>query len=299
MSLLKKIDQYLSLIKFSHTVFALPFALMGFTLGIIEMNKTFSWQWFGENWPLFIKVLLCMIFARSAAMAFNRYLDRKYDALNPRTAQREVPAGVISPSSALAFTILSSLLFIVTTLFINRTVFYLSLVALFVILFYSYTKRFTALCHLVLGVGLALSPIGAFLAVTGYFKLLPVLLSLIVFTWVSGFDIIYALQDEEFDRSQKLHSIPAALGKRKALMVSNLLHFLSFCFVLSVGISGDFGWIFWVGAGIFSCLLLYPHLLVTPNALSKVNMAFANTNGLASILFALFAITSFITQTPL
>ncbi len=167
------------------------------------------------------------------------------------------------------------------------------------ILFYSYTKRFTALCHLVLGVGLALSPVGAFLAVTGYFKLLPVLLSLIVFTWVSGFDIIYALQDEEFDRSQKLHSIPAALGKKNALMISGLLHFLSFCFVVYTGWAGNFNWIFWIGAGIFSSLLFYQHTLVKPNDLSKVNMAFANTNGIASILFALFAITSFIIQTPL
>ncbi len=299
MGVLKKIEQYLSLVKFSHTVFALPFALMGFTLGILEVNHGFSWVWFSDNSLLFLKVLLCMVFARSAAMAFNRYLDRRYDALNPRTAQREVPAGIISPTNALMFTIVNSVLFITTTLFINDTVFYLSVIALFVILFYSYTKRFTALCHLVLGVGLALSPIGAYLAVTGYFKLLPVLLSLIVFTWVSGFDIIYALQDEEFDRSHRLHSIPAALGKRGALRVSNLLHFLSFCMVVSVGIVGQFNWIFWLGASIFSSLLLYQHLLVKPNDLSKVNMAFANTNGIASILFALFAITSFIIQTPL
>ncbi len=294
-----KINQYLSLVKFSHTVFALPFALMGFTLGVLEINRVFSWSWLTDNWLLFAKVLLCMVFARSAAMAFNRYLDRKYDALNPRTAQREVPAGIITPKSALTFTIINSLLFIITTLFINRTVFYLSLIALFIILFYSYTKRITALCHLVLGVGLALSPLGAFLAVTGYFKLLPILLSCIVFTWVAGFDIIYALQDEDFDKSQKLHSIPAALGKKNALMVSNLLHLISFCFVIAVGVVGNFNWIFWIGATIFSSLLLYQHILVKPNDLSKVNMAFANTNGLASILFALFAITSFIIQTPL
>ena len=272
---------------------------MGFTLGVLEINRVFSWSWLTDNWLLFAKVLLCMVFARSAAMAFNRYLDRKYDALNPRTAQREVPAGIITPKSALTFTIINSLLFIITTLFINRTVFYLSLIALFIILFYSYTKRITALCHLVLGVGLALSPLGAFLAVTGYFKLLPILLSCIVFTWVAGFDIIYALQDEDFDKSQKLHSIPAALGKKNALMVSNLLHLISFCFVIAVGVVGNFNWIFWIGATIFSSLLLYQHILVKPNDLSKVNMAFANTNGLASILFALFAITSFIIQTPL
>jgi len=292
----RKISDYLSLVKFSHTVFALPFALIGFTLGIIEVNKSFSWIWFADNWPLFVKVLLCMVFARSAAMAFNRYFDRKFDALNPRTAKREIPAGVIKPSHALLFTVINALLFVVTTLFINMTVFYLSVIALFVILFYSYTKRVTALCHIVLGVGLSLSPIGAYLAVTGYFKLLPVLFSLTVLTWVSGFDIIYALQDEEFDRQQRLHSIPAALGKAKALMVSNILHVCSAACVVAAGILGGFEITFWIGASVFIGLLIYQHVLVKPNDLSKVNMAFANTNGVASILFALFAIISFILQ---
>lgn len=289
--------KYLSLIKFSHTVFALPFALIGFTLGVLEVNNTITFAWFIEHWLLFVKVLLCMVFARSAAMAFNRYLDRKYDALNPRTAQREIPAGIISPKNALLFTIINSVLFIITTVFINTTVFYLSLVALFVILFYSYTKRITALCHLVLGVGLALSPIGAYLAVTGYFKLVPILFSLTVFTWVAGFDIIYALQDEEFDKAQKLHSIPAALGKKNALMVSNILHVLSACFVISAGIEGQFHAIYWVGCVVFIGLLLYQHLIVKPTDLSRVNMAFANTNGMASISFALCTITSFILTT--
>jgi 4-hydroxybenzoate polyprenyltransferase len=295
-SIFRKINDYLSLVKFSHTVFALPFALIGFALGIVEVNDGFSWHWFAGHWGLFVKVLLCMVFARSAAMAFNRYLDRRFDALNPRTARREIPAGVISPQHALLFTIISSALFILTTLFINATVFYLSVVALFVILFYSYTKRITALCHVVLGVGLSLSPIGAYLAVTGYFKLLPVLFSLTVLTWVSGFDIIYALQDEEFDREQRLHSIPAALGKGNALMVSNILHLFSASFVVYAGLVGGFGLLFWIGAAVFIGLLIYQHLLVKPNDLSKVNMAFANTNGIASIVFALFAITSFILQ---
>lgn len=296
MGVFRKINQYLSLVKFSHTIFALPFALIGFVLGGIESDKGFSWNWWVDNSSLFLKMLLCMVFARSAAMAFNRFLDRKYDALNPRTSNREIPAGIISSQNALLFTIVNSLLFITTTYFINTTVFYLSGVALVVILFYSYTKRFTALCHLVLGVGLALSPIGAFLAVTGYFKLVPVLFSCIVFTWVSGFDIIYALQDEEFDKAHQLHSIPAALGKVNALRVSNLLHIVCFCLVMLAGVIGGFNWIFWVGANIFSYLLLHQHLLVKPNDLSKVNMAFANTNGIASILFASFSIISFIIQ---
>lgn len=284
-----KIRQYLSLVKFSHTVFALPFALIGFTLAVAYFHHTFQWS-------LFIKVLLCMVFARSAAMAFNRWLDRRFDALNPRTAQREIPAGVIKPQQALTFTIINCVLFVVTTYFINKSCFYLSPVALFVILFYSYTKRITALCHLVLGVGLSLSPIGAFLAVTNYFDLLPVLFSLTVFTWVSGFDIIYALQDEEFDRSQKLHSIPAALGKKNALMVSNILHVFSALFVITAGIYGQLGWLYWVGTTIYVGLLFYQHTLVKPNDLSKVNMAFGNMNGLASILFAIFTILSLILQ---
>lgn len=296
MSITKKINDYLSLVKFSHTVFALPFALIGFTLGIVEINKKVTLSWVSDHWLLFVKVLLCMVFARSAAMAFNRYLDRKYDELNPRTAKREIPAGIISPKNALWFTIVSSALFIITTYFINITVLYLSIIALFVILFYSYTKRITALCHIVLGIGLSLSPIGAYLAVTGYFKLLPILFSLTVLTWVSGFDIIYALQDEEFDKEHRLHSIPAALGKKNALMVSNILHIVCAVIVISIGIIGSFNIIFWIGAAIFIALLIYQHLIVKPTDLSKVNMAFANTNGLASILFALLAIISFIFQ---
>ncbi len=277
--------RYLSLVKFSHTVFALPFAFIGFTLAIVNEHKTFQWQ-------LLVKMLLCMVFARSAAMSFNRYLDRHFDALNPRTAKREIPAGIIKAEHALTFTIINSLLFVATTFFINILCFYLSFVALFVILFYSYTKRFTALCHLVLGVGLSLSPIGAFLSVTGYFAIVPLLFSFTVLTWVSGFDIIYALQDEQFDKSHRLHSIPAALGVKNALRVSTLLHILSAATIITAGIIGQFHWLFWVGTAIYIGLLIYQHLLVKPNDLSKVDMAFANTNGIASVVFAIFTILS-------
>lgn len=278
------ISRYLSLIKFSHTVFALPFALIGFTLAVAYEQQTFKWH-------LLLLMLLCMVFARSAAMAFNRYLDRKFDALNPRTAIREIPAGIIRPKQALLFTIINCALFILCTYFINNICLLLSPIALFVILFYSYTKRFTALCHLVLGIGLSLAPVGAYLAVTGYFDILPVFFSLAVFTWTAGFDIIYALQDEEFDRSQKLHSIPAVLGKKKALWVSNMLHFFSAVFVITAGFYAQLGIAYWLGAAIFCGLLIYQHLLVKPHDLSKVNMAFATTNGIASITFAVFAIT--------
>lgn len=295
MNIFQKIREYLSLVKFSHTIFALPFALIGFTLGMIhKVSEKAVWNWKAEFLPLLGKVLLCMVFARSAAMAFNRYLDRKFDALNPRTALREIPAGVIRPGHAMIFTIANCILFIITTWFINPTVFYFSFIALFVILFYSYTKRITPLCHLVLGLGLSLAPVGAYLAIRPVFNWLPVFFSLTVITWVSGFDIIYALQDEEFDREHALFSIPAALGKKKALRVSEILHFLSAAFVIAAGIYGSFGIIFWIGAALFTGLLVYQHLLVKPSDLSKVNMAFANTNGIASILFALFAIASFL-----
>ncbi len=233
-----------------------------------------------------------MVFARSAAMSFNRWLDRQFDALNPRTAKREIPAGVIKPTHALLFTIVMSLMFVATTFFINILCFYLSFVALFVILFYSYTKRFTALCHVVLGLGLSLAPIGAYLTVTGHFAWVPVLFSLSVITWVSGFDVIYALQDEEFDKDQKLHSIPSALGTRRALNVSVLLHVLSVLFVLGAGYAGGFGWVYWIGAMFYIAMVTYQHMLVKPNDLSKVNIAFANTNGIASVVFSCFTILS-------
>jgi 4-hydroxybenzoate polyprenyltransferase len=282
---LKTLRHYLSLVKFSHTIFALPFAFIGFTLAVIKFGVPFQWSKLAE-------MLLCMVFARSAAMSFNRYLDRRFDALNPRTAVREIPAGVIKPQQALTFTIINCLLFIATTWFINAACFYLSFVALFVILFYSYTKRFTALCHLVLGVGLSLSPIGSFLAVTGEFAVLPLMFSFAVLTWVAGFDIIYALQDEEFDRSQKLHSIPAALGTRNALLVSTLLHIVSAIFIVAAGYIGHFYVVYWIGALFYMAMLTYQHMLVKPNDLSKVGIAFANTNGLASVIFAIFTITA-------
>jgi 4-hydroxybenzoate polyprenyltransferase len=277
------ISKYLSLVKFSHTVFALPFAMIGFCLATIYEQQTFRWY-------LFLLVLLCMVFARSAAMAFNRFLDRKFDALNPRTAVREIPSGVIKPKNALYFTIANCILFIITCFFINPICLYLSPIALFVILFYSYTKRLTPLCHLVLGLGLGLAPIGAYLAVTGYFHVLPVLFSIAVFSWVAGFDIIYALQDEQFDKEHQLLSIPAALGRKKALIVSKVLHILTAVIILIAGIYGQFTYLYWIGAIIFTGLLLYQHLIVSPKDISKVNIAFANTNGLASISFAIFVI---------
>jgi 4-hydroxybenzoate polyprenyltransferase len=278
-----RINHYLSLVKFSHTVFALPFALIGFFLALRHSSSPFSGR-------LFLEVILCMVFARSAAMAFNRYIDRDIDARNPRTAQREIPAGVIDSSHAFLFVVLNSLLFISVTFFINPLCFYLSPIALLVVLGYSYTKRFTALCHIVLGIGLSLAPIGAYLAVTGVFSLLPLLYSFTVLFWVSGFDMIYAMQDEEFDKSNSLRSIPAWLGKRNTLILSDVFHVLSALFVIAAGLYAGFGIWYWIGTVIFIGLLLYQHLLVKPDDLSRVNLAFMTTNGVASVLFSVFVL---------
>jgi 4-hydroxybenzoate polyprenyltransferase len=276
------VNKYLSLVKFSHTVFALPFAIIGFTLATVE-HHTFSIKLLGL-------MLLCMVFARSAAMAFNRYADRNFDSKNQRTAIREIPSGTIKASSALAFVIVNCLLFIITAYFINPLCFYLSPLALLVVLGYSYTKRFTALCHLVLGLGLSLAPIGAYLSVTGEFAVLPVLFSLVVLCWVSGFDIIYALQDDDFDKREQLKSIPVLLGRKGALCFSSLLHVLASLLVIAAGYFGNFGIYYWTGAFTFCGFLLYQHLLVKPNDLSKVNMAFFTANGVGSVIFGLLVV---------
>ncbi|MEJ7610560.1 MAG: UbiA-like polyprenyltransferase [Ferruginibacter sp.] len=281
------VKNYLSLIKFSHTIFAMPFALIGFFLGVKEVYYSADRS---RYLLLFLLVIGCMITARSAAMAFNRYLDRQFDAKNPRTAVREIPAGIISEKNALYFTVLMSVLFITCTFFINRICFYLSPVALFIILFYSYTKRFTFLCHLVLGLGLSLAPIGAYLAVTGVFALLPVLFSVAVLCWVSGFDIIYALQDEAFDNENNLYSIPSVAGKPKALHISELLHALSAAAILFAGFYGEFGILYWVGAAVFCGMLIYQHSVVRPDDLRRVNLAFMTANGIASVVFAVFVL---------
>lgn len=271
--------KYLSLVTFTHTIFAMPFAFIGFFLAVTTTQHTFEWQ-------KLVMMVLCMVFARNSAMAFNRYLDRDIDAKNPRTKQRDIPAGRISSASALTFTVINCLLFIGVTWFINPLCFYLSPVALLVVLGYSATKRFTALCHLVLGLGLSLAPIGAYLVVTGEFALTPLFFSLAVLCWVSGFDIIYAMQDEDFDREENLHSIPAYLGKVNALRLSTFLHVLSAIFIMMPVFFIHPGILYYIGIVFFCIMLTYQHLLVKPNDLSRVNFAFMTTNGIASVVFA-------------
>lgn len=287
------VGKYLSLVKFSHTVFALPFACVGFVLALRSGGGS------PDPW-LWLPVLLCMIFARSAAMAFNRYIDRHFDARNPRTAVREIPAGIISARQALLFTCCNAILFVASTWFINPLCFYLSPVALAVVLGYSYTKRFTWLCHFVLGAGLGLAPIGAFLAVTGYFDPVVLLMGLSVLCWVAGFDIIYALQDAGFDREQGLRSVPARFGARMALRISEFVHagsalFMALALLQMQSGLAEPGWLSWVAFAVFCGLLIYQHLLVRPNDLSRVNLAFFTTNGVASVVFGAMLVTDLLT----
>lgn len=276
------IQNYFSLIKFSHTLFALPFAIIGFFLGL---DKGFDF-----SVRKFLLVIACMVFARSAAMAFNRYIDKDIDSVNPRTKMREIPSGIIKSSNALLFVIITGCLFVSATYFINEICFYLSPVALLVILGYSYTKRFTSWCHFVLGLGLSLAPVGAYVAVTSHFDVLPVLFSFIVLFWVSGFDVIYALQDEQFDKANQLHSLPVRLGKRNALMFARILHLFVALLLVVAGIIASYGIIYFSGAVVFITLLVYQHSIVKHDNLSRVNIAFFTSNGIASVVFCLFVL---------
>ncbi len=280
------IKNYLSLVKFSHSIFAMPFALFGFFLALHINELSFDY------WKL-IYVILCMVLARNTAMGFNRYIDREIDKKNPRTQSREIPSGKVSEKAALFFVIINALLFIVTTYFINTLALILSPVALAVVMGYSYTKRFTSLCHVVLGLALALSPIGAYIAVTGSFNsIIPVLVSFSVLLWTAGFDIIYALQDDEFDSENGLFSIPGAIGRKKALILSRFLHFASSILLLVVGLMLGFNTFYLIGYALFTALLLNQHRLVKVDDLSKVNLAFFTMNGIASVIFGIFAVVS-------
>lgn len=283
--------KYFSLVKFSHTVFALPFALVGFMLAIHEPAQAFEWT-------SLLYVLLCMVFARNSAMGFNRYIDRFIDAENPRTAVREIPSGQIKATSALAFVVINAILFIATTALINKLCFYLSPIALLVVMGYSYTKRFTWLCHFILGLGLGLAPIGAYLAVTASFSPLPIILGAAVFLWTGGFDLIYALQDVQFDQKHELYSVPAKVGVPKALKISNGVHIgtavLLILFVYeSITQFHALNYTIVIGAMVFLVLLAYQHTMVKAHDLTKVNLAFFTTNGLASVIFGLSVFVDF------
>jgi 4-hydroxybenzoate polyprenyltransferase len=278
---------FFSFIKFSHTIFAMPFALVGFFGAWHESPVK------GFPWKVLFLVILCMVFARNAAMGFNRYIDREYDRKNQRTRNREIPAGIISPGAALAFVIVHCALFCLTAWFINELAFYLSFAALAVVLGYSYTKRFTSFCHFVLGAGLSIAPAGAHIALTGELALFPVLISVLVFFWVGGFDILYALPDYEFDKENRLHSIPVAIGRKNAMILSIAVHVVSISIALSIGVLFDRGLFYWTGCTAFAGLLIYQHAIVSPANLKRINAAFGLMNGIASVCFAAFSITDF------
>jgi len=290
---LERIGKYLKLVKFAHTIFALPFALIGFALALNLTESEFSWR-------VLILILIAMVTARNSAMGFNRYLDREFDAKNPRTKSREIPSGALSANAALIFVAANSVLFLITAYLINHLCFLLAFPALIILLVYSYMKRVSALCHYVLGLALAIAPTGAYLSIAGSFHPAPLILSAIVLFWVSGFDIIYALADEEFDKENNLHSVPQLFGKRLGLVISSVGHFLIlpllglFYFVVNSGAVGQLGWLYVAGSVIFSILLLWQHLIVSHKDLSRINAAFFTLNGIASVLFAAFVVADLI-----
>jgi len=270
--------KYLKLVKFSHTIFSLPFALTGFLFAIDS----------GYTMPqplVIVWIVLALVAARTAAMAFNRWTDYRMDARNPRTKNREIPTGIIKPAQALMLTIVSAVAFIILAGLINEICLWLSPVALLVILGYSYTKRFTALAHLVLGIGLGIAPAATFIAATGTFDSGLLLLCFGVMLWTAGFDIIYALQDVEFDRSEKLHSIPAAIGYKNSLLLSAAFHAISVTLIFLFWLYFYGNNISLTGVVLFSLMLVYQHVEVHRHGLKKINLAFGTMNGVASLVY--------------
>ena len=277
--------KYFRLVKFAHTIFAMPFALMAFVYALWSTKAEFEWI-------LLAQVVLCMVFARNVAMGFNRWADRHIDKENPRTADREIPAGAISPRNAMIFIVVNALLFIGTACTINTLTAILSPVALAVIMFYSYCKRFTSLAHLVLGLSLGIAPAGAYIAVTGDLTWQVCLLSMLVLTWCGGFDIIYALQDAEFDRKRGLHSIPSKFSVATSLYISIALHFISIATLTLFALNLPQSWLLWCGVGLFTAILVAEHILVTPKKQRSIGIAFGTLNGLASLTLAGFVIAN-------
>lgn len=288
--MMSRIGNYFSLVKFAHTIFAMPFAAIAFVFAIRTNHLDEVWSSAGWWWPLALQVLLCMVFARNVAMGFNRWADRRIDAENPRTADREIPAGRLSPNAVLWFVGINATAFILTASTINYLTALLSPVALGIVMAYSYCKRFTALAHLVLGLSLGIAPAGAYIAVTGTLTWPVCLLSLLVMTWCSGFDIIYALQDADFDRAHGLHSIPARFSVRNALYISIALHAVSVAALFAFASYCPGSLLLWIGCGLFVAILAAEHGLVTPSKQRHIGIAFGTLNGLASLVLALFVI---------
>jgi len=275
--LLRKLHITLDMIKFEHTIFALPFAFIGALLARKGLPTLWQIGW----------IVAAMVGARSAAMAFNRIADAQYDKLNPRTSGRALPRGTLSVQFAVIFTIAMSGLFIFSAWELNSLCFYLSFPTLVILLSYSYTKRFTSLSHIVLGFSVGCAPLAAWLAIRGQFAWPPVLLSASVMFWVAGFDLIYALQDVEFDRTAKLFSLPSRWGVAPALRISTVFHGATVLLLAATAFLSGLGWMAFAGIAIVAGILYWEHRLVTPQDLSRINVAFFNLNGYISILLLL------------
>jgi 4-hydroxybenzoate polyprenyltransferase len=280
MTITRRLQITLEMIKIEHTLFALPFAFLGAVLAARDLPLQTTSFWISKlAW-----ITLAMVGARSAAMTFNRIADRRIDAANPRTAARAIPAGLLDLKFAWAFTIASSALFLFAASQLNRLTLLLAPVALASVFLYSYTKRVTTLSHLILGWCLSIAPSGAWIAITGRLSIVPVLLSISVMLWTAGFDVLYACQDYDFDRQSGLHSIPQRFGIRRALWIARFLHALMFTVLVIFFRAADLGWISSIGVAATAALLVYQHSLVKPDDLSRLNAAFFTTNAFVSVI---------------
>lgn len=279
MTLISRVRLWLDLVRFSHTVFALPFALAGLLVG--------SDGW--PDWRVFLLVLLCMVAARNAAMAWNRLVDRDIDAANPRTARRHLPAGLLTPRAVVVFTIANAALFVLGAWLLNPLCFALSPVALVLVLGYSHVKRHSALCHVALGLAIGISPTAAGIAASGQFLSACLWLSLALWSWIAGFDIVYSTQDSGFDRERGLHSIPAALGDRGALLVAALLHVVVPVALAMAGVQAGWGLPWWSVVALVAALLARTHLKRNSNDLD-LQSSFFRMNAIVSVLVLLGAV---------
>jgi 4-hydroxybenzoate polyprenyltransferase len=276
----------LEMIKFEHTIFALPFAFISVLLASHYLGLPHGLP----TLRCAVWVLVAMVAARSAAMAFNRIVDAKFDAANPRTAIRAIPAGLLTVKQVGLFTLFSVLLFELASYELNTLCLLLSPLALAAVLGYSLTKRFTRLSHLVLGFAIGIGPIGAWVAITGRLHLVPILLGAAVMLWIGGFDVIYALQDVEFDKSAGLHSLPSKIGKPAALWISRLMHVCTLGLLIAVGLLAGLHAVYFVGVAVAAGLIFYEQSIVTPDDLSRVNLAFFTLNGWVSISLFVFVV---------
>jgi 4-hydroxybenzoate polyprenyltransferase len=279
---LKKFKVFLEMIKFEHTLFALPFAYMGAILGSMVLNNALP------NWAQIGWITIAMVGARSAAMGLNRVIDKVIDAKNPRTAGRAIPAGLLSSKEVLLFIVISLVLLFIATSQLNKLCMELLPIAVFFLVIYSYTKRFTWACHLILGLTIALAPLGGWVAVTGKIDIVSLIFYFTVAFWTAGFDVIYACQDIEFDRKEGLYSIPSRFGIPRALFLAKLFHVLTAIGFMSLYFLTDLSWVYFIGIIVAYLILIYEHRLVSPKDLSKLNTAFFTMNGVLSVLMFTF-----------